>query len=169
MPAPKLTDTIKLHGRLFRLHRARGHRAAEAEWAWAEVAGPQGATLLALGAERVAKLAEGVITPAQRAQFAALGEMDEHRALALMGIVTCMQRDKLTPRDQSYLCGYFVLGWVDIAVGEHEDGATKWKRINTTEDLDSELDGVHDAQTWTDLLWRQIPHCLGPIAGGDGT
>ena len=100
-----------------------------------------------------------------------LGELDERRALALLGIVTCMERGTMTPHDQRYLCEHFVLGWVDVEVRTLVDGdeVPTWRRVDSFDTLDDELDGSQDAEVWTDLLWRQIPHCLGPIIAVGGT
>lgn len=163
MPRKKHHDTITLHGYEFRLRRILGFAASSAQWAWASVVGPRGAHVLALGTDKLATVAAEAISPEQRKAFEALGELDNHRALAMLGIVQCMDRGRMTPADLRYLVEHFVLGWVDIKAGG------KWVEIDSTATLDEHLDGTHDAQVWTDLVWRQIPHCLGPTIGGDGT
>ena len=170
MPAKDITDIIDLCGYRFRLHRATGHAAAQAQWAWGQVAGPEGAVLLAMGVDKIAELTEKIVTPAQRQAFAKLGKMDEKRGAALLGIVQCMNRGTMTPQDQSMLCRHFVLGWVDIETTVTVDGAEAkgWRRIEATRQLDDQLDGVNDAQIWTDLLWHQILHCLGPTTAAAG-
>jgi hypothetical protein len=119
--------------------------------------------VVALGAEKVAEMTGALLTDEQRAAFAVLGEIDAARGLAMLGIVQLMQRDEMTPATQAYLAEHFVLGWVDIEVNG------EWREVDSFEALDAELDGANDAQVWTDLIWHQIPFCLGPTIGAAGT
>jgi hypothetical protein len=166
---PGLTDIQELHGHRFRLRRATGLKAARAQWAWAQIAGPKGAHVVALGAAAVAEMTKRLLTEDKRSALELLGPVDERRGLAMIAIVQCMNNETMTPDDQQSLAEHFVIGWVDIAAGEHEDGSTKWAPINSFDDLDSRLDGRNDAQIWTDLIWHQVPFCLGPTTAAAGT
>lgn len=163
MPKQNLTDEIELHGRRYRLRRTTGFAAGEALWCWGGVVGTRGAHVLALGPEKLAKVARERMTEEQRAAFASLGELDEHRALAMLGVVQVMERGQMSPATLRTLAEYFVFRWVDIASSEG------WHEIDSFEALDKRLDGVNDAQLWNDLVWRQVAHCLGPTIGVSGT
>jgi hypothetical protein len=162
MPANKHHDTIELHGYRFRLRRVLGFAAAEARAAWGEAAGAKGAHVLALGADKVAEIAAQIISRQQLDAFDLLGDVDRHRALAMVGIVQCLDRETLLAHLRP-LVEHFVTGWVDLQV----DG--EWRMIEDIAWLDRRLDGDHDGEVWIDLLWRQIPHTLGPTIAASGT
>jgi hypothetical protein len=164
---PATYDIIDRHGHRFRLRRAKGFAAAQAKWAWAQVAGQQGAHILALGAAQVAEITSKLATDRQREAFAAMGELDARRALIMLAVVTCMDRGRLTPHDMSVLVNHFVCGWVDIEVADAE--GKRWLAIDSTDTLDAVLDGSSDGDIWNSILWEQIAHCLGPTTGGAGT
>ena len=163
MPIIKLIDDIELHGVRFRLHRIRGFAAFEAKAAWASVVGERGAHLLTLSSTKVAEMAERIMSTQQRAALAELGGTEYSRALALLGILQCMDRGTMTPQSMRLLASHFILGHVEI-LDAH--GPTM---IQQFADLDTRLDGSEDADVWSDLLWRQIPFCLGPSIAVDGT
>ena len=156
MPA-QLTDTITLHGHTFRIHRIRGFAAFEAKAAWAGIVGEKGAMILACSAAQIVEMARKIVTPAQWEEFDEFAREEQHRALALLAIVQCMQRDRMTPHDMGQLVHWFVLGHVEVQRANGE-----WTLIKQTDDLDAMLDGSNDGDVWNSLVWRQVPHCLGP-------
>jgi hypothetical protein len=163
MPVDKHSDEIELCGRSFRLRRVRGFAASEARAVWADVVGPKGAHLLALGAAEVAKTVQQLITDEQRKAFEALDDLDETRALIMLGIVQVMQAGTMTRESVRQLTGAFVLGWVDVKQ------AGEWVEIISTDTLDNLLDGADDGEIWWQLMWRSVTHSLGPSIAGLGT
>lgn len=161
MPKPKLTDEIEKHGKRFRLHRITGFEAFEAKATWAGIAGDNAAMLMALGNEAAMAFAAKTMSERQRERLDAYGPEAHTRGLMLLAIVQVMRRGMMDGRHVRALAEAFILGHVEVAVGER-DGETDWVMIKTTDDLDSRMDGSHDGDTWHDLLWEQIPFCLGP-------
>jgi hypothetical protein len=160
---------VELHGLKFRLHRITGLEAGRAKWEWPRIVGDRGAMMLALGQDELINMARKLATAAQLDAFAELGAGDGARAFRLLAILQCANRGTLSGDAFEQLVGVFVLGHVFVHSGVSDDGHDIWSKIETPEDLDKRLDGEHDGEIWDDLLWRAIPHSLGPTIAASAT
>ena len=146
MPRPK-PKIIEINGLKFRMHRILGFASFAAIAELGRVCG-EGVAMIIAGGEQALPKIKGA---------------NRINALTSLMVTSSIKRGTMTTESITLLVSTFVLGRVDVRVGDD------WTPIETTDDLDKVLDGDEDWNVWATVLYQQIPHCLGPTIAGTGT